>query len=128
MRAARSPRSARSRNVAILATAMAAQVCTAFPMLLTAGLAVQIRDELAFTPARLGGAMSVFTLARVVGSFSLGRRADRVGAEPPMRLALAGSAVAATIVAVLARDWSTLVAGLFVGGFAQALSQPATSS
>jgi hypothetical protein len=45
-----------------------------------------------------------------------------------MRLALAGSAVAATIVAVLARGWSTLVAGLFVGGFAQALSQPATSS
>lgn len=63
--------------MAILATAMAAQVCTALPMLLTAGLAVQIRDELAFTPARLGVAMSVFTLARVVGALSLGRRADR---------------------------------------------------
>ncbi len=107
---------------------LAVAVATAgvLPAFLTGGLAVQVREELGFGEAALGLAVALFFVSSSVASVAFGRVVERIGAHRGMRVAAVGSAAALLGVALFARSWGLLVACLVVGGFANAVSHPAT--
>ena len=97
------------------------------PAFLTGALNVQMRRELDFGEAALGGAMGGFFVGAALTSAVLGRVAERLGPELSMRLSASLSAVSLLAVAVGARSYQSLVLILAVGGVANALSQPAAN-
>jgi MFS family permease len=103
------------------------QACGIMPMLLVGSLAVQIRDELDFSPAKLGLATSAFLLGRAAGSVTMGRMVDRLGARKSIRIGVAGIVICVLGVASLAQNWGSLVAWMIFGGISQALIIPAVS-
>ena len=102
----------------------AAALCTALAMVavfLLGGLAVLVRDELAFGETALGAAASSFFAVSALGFVAGGRLSERLGAKPAMALAAVGSATALLGMA-LAQGWSQLVGALVVGGMANAVA------
>lgn len=97
------------------------------PAFLTGALNVQMRRDLGFGEAALGGAMGGFFVGAALTSAVLGRVAERLGPELSMRLSASLSAVSLLSVAVGARSYRSLVLILAVGGVANALSQPAAN-
>lgn len=98
------------------------------PVFLTGALGVQIRAELHFTPARLGAAATVYFLASALASALFGRVAEGMGSQWSMRWACALSSVSLLLVGLLARSWGALAGFLALGGFANALAQPASNA
>ncbi|MGF1473009.1 MAG: MFS transporter [Rubrobacteraceae bacterium] len=96
------------------------------PGFLTGGLAVQMRQELGFGNVALGLAITLFFAFTSIFSVLSGWLVERFGSHRSMRLAAVGSAASMLGVAVFARSWTLLVVCLVVGGFANALAQPAT--
>jgi predicted MFS family arabinose efflux permease len=97
------------------------------PAFLTGALSVQMRRDLHFGEAALGGAIAGFFVGAALTSAVLGRAAERLGPELSMRLSASLSAVSLLVVAVGARSYRSLVLVLAVGGVANALSQPAAN-
>lgn len=106
--------------------AVAVATVGVLPAFLTGGLAVQVRGDLGFGPAKLGLAVAAFFAFSSLTSALMGRFVERIGAQGGMRLAAAGSAAALLGVALLANSWYGLVACLLLGGLANAVSHPAT--
>ncbi|HEV2124821.1 MAG TPA: MFS transporter, partial [Chloroflexota bacterium] len=106
--------------------AIAVATAGVMPAFLTGGLAVQVRGELGFGEAALGLAVALFFTASALASAVFGRVVERIGAHRGMRVAALGSAASLLGVAVFARSWTLLVACLALGGFANAVSHPAT--
>jgi MFS family permease len=107
--------------------AIAVATAGVLPVFLTGALAVQMRSELDFGEGALGLAVAVFFTTAALASALLGRMVQRIGSHRGMRLAAVVGAISLLGVALLARSWAGLVACLVIGGFANALSHPATN-
>jgi predicted MFS family arabinose efflux permease len=108
--------------------AIATTIACVLPVFLVGGLAVQMGDELRFTPFGLGLAVSVYFGVSALASVPTGALVERLG---PARTARAGILLAAAsllAVAALARSFAILVALLAVGAGANALGQLASNT
>lgn len=108
--------------------AITTTIASVLPVFLVGGLAVQIREELRFSPAGLGVAVSVYFGASALASVPAGRLVERFGPTAVARSAVLLSAVSMAAVAVVARSLTTLVAVLAVGAAANALGQLASNA
>jgi MFS family permease len=97
------------------------------PAFMTGALSVQVRRDLHFGEAALGLAVGAFFLTAAMTSALFGGVAERLGPNRSMQLSGTLSAATLVMVAAVARSLTSLVAVLAVGGFANALSQPAAN-
>lgn len=97
------------------------------PAFLLGGLAVQVRGELGFGQGAFGLAVALFFTSSSLASVVFGRVVQRIGSHRGMRLAAVCAAVSLLGIAVFANSWASLVLCLVLGGFANAIGQPATN-
>lgn len=109
------------------AGAVGVSVVSVLPMFLTAGLAVQIGDDLGFSASKLGSAPAAFFGAMVVTSPFAGRVVNALGPVRAIRGVGIVVAMLMMAIAAAARSFSALVALLALAGIANALAQPATN-
>jgi MFS family permease len=107
--------------------AVGVSVVSVLPMFLTAGLAVQIGDDLGFSASRLGSAPAAFFGAMVLTSPFAGRLVGAVGPVRAIRSVGIAVAVLLVLIAVTARSFPALVGLLALAGVANAFAQPATN-
>lgn len=101
-----------------------ALVLVALPFFMVGGLAVQIKEELGFTEAALGSAVTIgFISGALVAPFG-GRIADRIGPKRAVYIGCALCVLALSGIALAADSWITLVGFLCLGGVAVALTDP----
>lgn len=110
-----------------VAAAMATTIMVVAPLHLLGAMAVLVREDLDFDPARLGVTFAMFNVGGIVASIPGGRLAERLG--PGRSMVTAGMLTAATALAIafLAREWWQLTAAMAVAGMANGLGQPAAS-
>ena len=102
-----------------------ALVLVALPYFMVGGLAVQIKDELGFSEATLGAAVTIgFLVGASAGPFG-GRLADRIGPKVGIYLGCGIGSVALVGLGLFADGWASLVVVLCVAGVAVALTDPA---
>jgi MFS family permease len=99
-------------------------VLGALPFFMVGGLAVQIEDELGFTEASLGAAVTIGFVAGALSAPFTGRIADRIGPKVAVYLGCALSSVSLVAIAFFAAGWGTLVVFLCLAGMAIALTDP----
>ena len=97
------------------------------PAVLLGGLAVQVRGELGFGQGAFGLAVALFFTSSSLASVVFGRVVQRIGSHRGMRLAAICAAISLLGIAVFANSWASLVVCLVLGGFANAIGQPATN-
>jgi MFS family permease len=97
------------------------------PVFLTGALAVQVREELHFDEAGLGLTVAAFFGTAALSSAAAGRLSERLGPAAAMRVSSSVSAVALLLIAVAGRSLPALLGCLVVGGFGNAMAQPATN-
>jgi predicted MFS family arabinose efflux permease len=110
------------------AGAVATTIACVLPVFLVGGLAVQMREELGFSPIGLGLAVSVYFGVSALASVPTGALVERYG---PARTAQAGIVLAsASLLAIagLARSFPALVSLLAVSAGANALGQLASNA
>jgi MFS family permease len=107
--------------------AVTVSVVTVLPMFLTAGLAVQIGNDLGFAPSALGVAPAAFFGAMVFGSPFSGRLVARVGTVRAVRAVVLCVAVLMALMALTVTSLTVLAAYLAGAGILNALAQPATN-
>lgn len=107
--------------------AVGVSVVSVLPMFLTAGLAVQIGDDLGFSASRLGSAPAAFFGAMVLTSPFAGRAVEAVGPVRAIRGVGIAVAVLLMLIAATARSFAILIGLLALAGVANALAQPATN-
>ncbi|GAA3735037.1 MFS transporter [Micromonospora maritima] len=103
-------------------------IACVLPVFLVGGLAVQLGDELGFSPAGLGLAVSVYFGVSALASVPSGALVERYGPAPVARAGVLLSAGSMLAVAALARSYPLLVALLAVGATANALGQLASNA
>lgn len=101
-----------------------ALVLVALPFFMVGGLAVQIKDELGFTEAALGAAVTIGFVAGAVSAPFGGRIADRIGPKTSVYLGCSICAITLLALGLVVDGWGTLVAFLCLGGIAVALTDP----
>jgi MFS family permease len=117
----------RRAMVTVSVGAVGVSVVSVLPMFLTAGLAVQIGDDLGFSASRLGTAPAAFFGAMVLTSPFAGRLVDALGAVRAIRGVGIAVAVLLMLIAATARSFPALLGFLALAGIANALAQPATN-
>jgi predicted MFS family arabinose efflux permease len=106
--------------------AVTTTIACVLPVFLVGGLAVQIGDELRFSPAGLGLAVSVYFGTSALASVPAGRLVSRYGPTATARTGIA--LAAASLLAIgAARSFSHLVVFLAAGAAANALGQLASN-
>lgn len=99
-----------------------------FPVFLAGGLAVQMEQELGFTPAGLGVAAAAYFAVSALASVPVGRLVERYGPTNTARAGILLAAGCLAAVGTLARSFPLLVVFLAVGGLANALGQLASNA
>lgn len=117
----------RHAMLTVSAGAVGVSVVSVLPMFLTAGLAVQIGDDLGFSSARLGLAPAAFFGAMVLTSPFAGRLVEAIGPVRAIRVLGVAVAVLLALIAATARSFPALVGLLALAGVVNALAQPATN-
>jgi MFS family permease len=112
------PRPARAAGSALTTT-----IACSLPVFLVGGLAVQIGDELHFSPAGLGLAVSVYFGVSALASVPAGALVERFGSTTMARAAIALAATCMLAVAAGARSLTGLVVILGLGAAANAAGQ-----
>ncbi|TDC72178.1 MFS transporter, partial [Micromonospora sp. KC606] len=110
------------------AGAVATTIACVLPVFLVGGLAVQMGDDLHFSPAGLGLAVAVYFGVSALASVPSGHLVERYG---PVTVARAGILLAAACllaIAVLARSYPVLVALLGLSAAANAFGQLASNA
>ncbi|MFG3703333.1 MFS transporter [Micromonospora sp. NPDC047670] len=110
------------------AGAVAVTIASVLPVFLVGGLAVQMGDDLGFSPAGLGLAVSVYFGVGALASVPSGRLVERYGPAVVARSAILLSAGTMLAVAALARSYAVLVGLLALGAAANALGQLASNA
>jgi predicted MFS family arabinose efflux permease len=108
--------------------ALTTTIAVSIPVFLVGGLAVQISDELEFSPAGLGLAVSAYFGTSALASVPAGALVERYGSTRISRAAIALAAASLLGVAAAARSLWSLVAILALGAAANALGQLASNS
>lgn len=101
-----------------------ALIVAALPFFMVGGLAVQIKDDLGFSEAELGLAVTLGFITGAVSAPFAGRVADRIGPKRSVYLGCALCVVAMAGIAVLADDLAVMAAFLCLSGLAIALTDP----
>ncbi|WFE45384.1 MFS transporter [Verrucosispora sp. WMMD1129] len=114
---------AAARPVRASAVAVTVTIVCVLPVFLVGGLAVQLREELGFSPAGLGLVVAVYFAVGALASVPSGALVERWGAAVVARTGIVVSAGALLAVAVAARSYPVLVGLLAVAGTANALGQ-----
>ncbi|PZG10067.1 MFS transporter, partial [Micromonospora craterilacus] len=112
-----------TRPVRASAVAVAVTIACVLPVFLVGGLAVQMREELGFSPAGLGLVVAVYFGVGALASVPSGALVERWGGAVVARAGILVSAGSLLAVAVLARSYPMLVGLLAVAGTANALGQ-----
>jgi predicted MFS family arabinose efflux permease len=108
--------------------ALTTTIAVSIPVFLVGGLAVQISDELRFSPAGLGLAVSAYFGASALASVPAGALVERFGSTAVSRWAIALASVSLVGVAVAARSLWTLMAILALGAGANAAGRLASNT
>ncbi|MEH0828569.1 MULTISPECIES: MFS transporter [unclassified Micromonospora] len=114
--------------VSVGAGATLTTIVCVLPVFLVGGLAVQLADELRFSPAGLGLAVSIYFGVSALASVPSGALVERFGSAPVARGAILLSAASLLAVAGLARSYPALVALLALSAAANALGQLASNA
>jgi MFS family permease len=122
------PDTTATRPVRVSAGAIATTVACVLPVFLVGGLAVQLGDDLGFSPAGLGLAVSVYFGVGALASVPSGALTERYGPAVVARAGILLSAGCLLAVAVLARSYPILLALLALSGTANALGQLASNA
>jgi MFS family permease len=109
------------------AGAVTTTVAVVLPVFLVGGLAVQIGDELRFSPAGLGFVVSVYFGVSALASVPAGRLVSRYGPALTARAGIGLAAASLLAVAAVARSFTALVVILAAGAAANALGQLASN-
>jgi len=117
-----------SRPWRAAAGALTTTVAVALPVFLLGGLAVQVSDDLRFSPAGLGLAVAAYFGASALASLPAGALVERYGAARISRYGIALSAASMIAVAVAANALWSLVAILALGAGANAMGQLASNT
>jgi MFS family permease len=125
--AARTGANAR-RPVRAATGALTTTIAVSIPVFLVGGLAVQIGDELEFSPAGLGLAVSAYFGAGALASVPAGALVERYGPAAVSRCGIGLASASLLGIAVGARSLWSLVAILALGAAANALGQLASNS
>ncbi|WP_329017877.1 MFS transporter [Micromonospora rifamycinica] len=110
------------------AGAVATTIASVLPVFLVGGLAVQLGDDLGFSPAGLGLAVSVYFGVSALASLPSGRLVERVGPVVVARVATGLAAGCLLAIAGLARSYPVLVGLLALSATANALGQLASNA
>jgi MFS family permease len=108
--------------------ALTTTIAVSIPVFLVGGLAVQVGEELDFSPAGLGLAVSAYFGASALASVPAGALVERYGSTRIARSGIALAAVSLIAVAAFARSLWTLVAILALGAAANAMGQLASNT
>ena len=108
--------------------ALTTTVAVAFPVFLVGGLAVQVSDDLRFSPAGLGLAVAAYFGASALASLPAGALVERYGAARISRYGITLSAASMIGIAVAANTLWSLVAILALGAAANAMGQLASNT
>lgn len=108
--------------------ALTTTIAVSVPVFLVGGLAVQISDELGFSPAGLGLAVSAYFGASALASMPAGTLVERYGARRVARGGIALAALSLFGIAIAARSLWSLVAILALGAGANAAGQLASNT
>lgn len=108
--------------------ALTTTIAVSIPVFLVGGLAVQIGDELGFSPAGLGLAVSAYFGASALASIPAGALVERYGSTAVSRFGISLAAASLLGVAAAARSLWSLIAILALGAGANALGQLASNT
>src|SRR4051794_16752985 len=108
--------------------ALTTTIAVSVPVFLVGGLAVQISDELGFTPAGLGLAVSAYLGASALASVPAGALVERYGSARVSRAGIGLAAASLIGVAVAANTLWSLIAILALGAGANAMGQLASNT
>jgi MFS family permease len=117
-----------ARPVRAATGALTTTIAVTVPVFLLGGLAVQIGDELHFSPAGLGLAVSAYFGVSALASIPAGALVERFGAARVSRAGIALAAAALIGVAVAARSLWSLIGILALGAAANAMGQLASNT
>ncbi|WP_433723942.1 MFS transporter [Actinoplanes sp. CA-051413] len=109
-------------------SALTTTIACSVPVFLVGGLAVQISDELGFSPAGLGLAVSAYFGASALASVPAGALVERYGSTTIARAGIALAAASLLTIAVAARSLWSLIAILALGAGANAMGQLASNT
>jgi MFS family permease len=116
------------RPVRAATGALTTTIAVSIPVFLVGGLAVQIGDDLGFSPAGLGLAVSAYFGASALASVPAGWLAEKYGSTNVSRFAIGLACAALIAVALGARNLWSLIAILALGAAANAMGQLASNS
>jgi MFS family permease len=108
--------------------ALTTTIACSVPVFLVGGLAVQIGDELGFSPAGLGLAVSAYFGASALASVPAGALVERYGSTTIARAGISLAAACLLTIAVAARSLWSLIAILALGAAANAMGQLASNT
>ena len=108
--------------------ALTTTIAVTLPVFLVGGLAVQIGEELGFSPAGLGLAVSAYFATSAVASVPAGWLVERYGSTAVSRCGIALASLSLLGIAVGARSLGSLVAILALGAGANAAGQLASNT
>lgn len=108
--------------------ALTTTISVSIPVFLVGGLAVQVGDELGFSPAGLGLVVSAYFGVSALASIPAGALVERHGATRIARIAVGLAAAALIGIAAGARSLWTLTAILALGAAANAMGQLASNT
>jgi MFS family permease len=108
--------------------AVSTTIACVIPVFLVGGLAVQIGDELRFSPAGLGVVVSVYFGIGALASVPAGRLVERHGSTMTARAGIVVAATGLLAISLLARNLLTLAVLLAVSAPANALGQLASNA
>jgi predicted MFS family arabinose efflux permease len=118
----------RGSPVSAVVGALSTTVACVIPVFLVGGLAVQMGQELRFSPAGLGLAVAVYFGVSALASVPAGGVVERYGAAVVARVAICLSAASLLAIAGLARSLVLLVVLLAASAAANALGQLASNA
>jgi MFS family permease len=108
--------------------AVSTTIASVVPVFLLGGLAVQVGDELGFSPAGLGIAVAIYFGVSALTSVPAGALVERYGPAVTARAAIGLSAASMLAIAAAARSYPMLVVLLAAGAAANGLGQLASNA
>lgn len=115
-------------GVRVTVGAISTTIVSVVPVFLLGGLAVQVAEELGFSPAGLGAAVSIYFGISALTSVPAGALVERYGPVVTARAAIVLSAACLLAIAVAARNYPSLVVLLAASAAANGLGQLASNA